>query len=221
MVPNQQLRPAAEYYQLPPDLRRRYLQAVDPLMYAMLGTRPDLAHVVGVLGQYSARPDQHHWAVVIRACQYIKGTVDYGVKYVPDDLPLAGFEAYSDSDWGADPSTSQSTMGFVFLLLSGAISSSFQIETRVAASSPEAEYIGLSHAGKEAVSLFQLLGKLGHPAAAPTRLLNNNPNQRIGARPPVPRPDLPYPPHRALGTWSMTASSKSPTSPPPAWSPTQ
>ncbi|GAA6010175.1 uncharacterized protein JCM10292_001762 [Rhodotorula paludigena] len=60
MVPNQQICPAAGNYYLPPDLRRRYLQAVGSLTYAMLGNRPNSAHVVGVLSRYSAHPDQDH-----------------------------------------------------------------------------------------------------------------------------------------------------------------
>ncbi|GAA6009914.1 uncharacterized protein JCM10292_001033 [Rhodotorula paludigena] len=84
MVPNQQLRPATNNNHLLPDLCRHYLQAVGSLMC----TRPNLAHVVSVLGRNSACPDQHHWVTVVRACQYIEGTLDYGVKYVPDNLPL-------------------------------------------------------------------------------------------------------------------------------------
>jgi hypothetical protein len=37
-----------------------YRTVVGSLMYAMLGTRPDLAYVVGVLGRYSATPKEAH-----------------------------------------------------------------------------------------------------------------------------------------------------------------
>ncbi|GAA5921265.1 hypothetical protein JCM5296_003816, partial [Sporobolomyces johnsonii] len=131
--------------------------------YAMLGTRPDLAHAVGVLGRFSSRPSQEHWAAVVRVCQYIKGTLDLGLLYSSTDSLLGGFGAYSDSDWGACPTTSRSTMGFVFVLAGGAVSWSSRLQPRVAASSTEAEYLGLSHAGKEATFLSQLLGELGHP----------------------------------------------------------
>ncbi|GAA6007925.1 uncharacterized protein JCM10292_000444 [Rhodotorula paludigena] len=67
MIPDQQLCPAADNYHSPSIPCRRYLQAV--LMYAMLDTHPNLARVVGVLGCYSACPDQHHWAAIVRACQ--------------------------------------------------------------------------------------------------------------------------------------------------------
>ncbi|GAA5885105.1 hypothetical protein JCM1840_004399, partial [Sporobolomyces johnsonii] len=79
MIPNQQLVPAPVDSADDSQLRRRYLQAVGSLMYAMLGTRPNLAHAVGVLGRFSSCPSQEHWAAVVRVCQYIKGTLDLGL----------------------------------------------------------------------------------------------------------------------------------------------
>ena len=115
MQPNLQLAVTPEDHQPNPAFRSRYLQAVGSLMYAMLGTRPDLCYAVGVLGRHAAQSDNSHWAAVIRILAYIKGTLDFGLEFQPDNSPLAGFEAYSDSDWGACPSTSRSIMGYVHL----------------------------------------------------------------------------------------------------------
>ncbi|GAA5958589.1 hypothetical protein JCM8115_002513 [Rhodotorula mucilaginosa] len=97
--PNLQLAVAPENHQPTPAFRSRYLQAVGSLMYAMLGARADLCCAVGVLGRHAARRDNSHWAAVIRVLAYIKGTLDFGLEFQLDNLPLAGFEAYSDSDW--------------------------------------------------------------------------------------------------------------------------
>ncbi|GAA6056493.1 hypothetical protein JCM3770_007029 [Rhodotorula araucariae] len=67
MIPLSQLRAAPEDHTPSPSFRRRYLQAVGSLMYAMLGTRPDLAHAVGVLGRHANRPDDSHWAATTHA----------------------------------------------------------------------------------------------------------------------------------------------------------
>ncbi|GEM08938.1 gag-Pol polyprotein [Rhodotorula toruloides] len=174
VVRNQQLVPAPDDHVPTPDFRRRYLQAVGSLMYAMLGTRVDLAHVVGVLSRHAARPDNTHWAAVLRALQYIRGTLDYGLEYTPDSSPLRGFEAYSDSDWGTCPTTSRSTMGYDLLLANGAVSWSSKLQPRVTASSTEAEYLRLSHACKETVYLTQLLGELGFPAKGAAVLCCDN-----------------------------------------------
>ncbi|GAA5953770.1 hypothetical protein JCM21900_006451 [Sporobolomyces salmonicolor] len=169
MIPNQQL---------------NYVQAVGSLMYAMLGTRPDLAHSVGVLGRFSSRPSPAHWAAVVCVCQYIKGSLDIGLLYLPSDCPIGGFSAYSDSDWGACPTTSRSTMGFAFILAGGAISWSSRLQPRVTASSTEAEYLGLSHTGKEAIFLSQLLGELGLPLPSPLLLHGDNQGANALARGP-------------------------------------
>ena len=184
MIPNHQLLLAPEDHVPSPSFRQRYMQAVGSLMYAMLGTRPDLAHVVGVLGRHASRPNASHWATVSRTLEYIKGTLDYGLEFSPDDSPLHGFEAYSDSDWGADPSTSRSTMGYTFILASGAVSWSSKLQSRVAASSTEAEYLGLSHASKEAVFLTQLLSELGFPLPSPPMLFGDNQGANALSRDP-------------------------------------
>ncbi|GAA5945989.1 hypothetical protein JCM1841_004388, partial [Sporobolomyces salmonicolor] len=184
MIPNQQLVPVPTDSVDDPSLRRRYLQAVGSLMYAMLGTRPDLAYSVGVLGRFSSRPSPVHCAAVVRVCQYIKGSLNIGLLYSPSDSPIGGFNAYSDSDWGACPTTSRLTMGFAFILASGAISWSSRLQPRVTALSTEAEYLGLSHAGKEAIFLSQLLSELGLPLPSPLLLRGDNQGANALARDP-------------------------------------
>ena len=34
------------------------------LIYAMICTRPDIAHAVGVVSKYSTNPGKHHWEAV-------------------------------------------------------------------------------------------------------------------------------------------------------------
>ena len=40
-----------------------YSSVVGSLMYAMIGTRPDITYAVGVLGCFSANPKRQHWTV--------------------------------------------------------------------------------------------------------------------------------------------------------------
>ncbi|SGZ10756.1 BQ5605_C102g13153 [Microbotryum silenes-dioicae] len=51
-------------------------------------------------------------------------------------------------------------MGFVFYLAGSAVSWSSKRQTRVADSTTDAEYLALSHAGKEVIYLTQLLSEL-------------------------------------------------------------
>ena len=41
-----------------------YASAVGSLMYAMVCTRPDIAHAVGVLSRFMSKPGKEHWTAV-------------------------------------------------------------------------------------------------------------------------------------------------------------
>jgi hypothetical protein len=58
-----------------------YASAVGSLMYAMVCTRPDIAHAVGVLSKYMSKPGKEHWTIVKRVFRYLRGTTSYGLCY--------------------------------------------------------------------------------------------------------------------------------------------
>ena len=49
-----------------PDFVRVYQSKLGSLMYLMLGTRPDIAYTVGVLGRFSSNPSQDHMDAINR-----------------------------------------------------------------------------------------------------------------------------------------------------------
>eukprot|EP00253_Pinus_taeda_P031942 PITA_31942 len=54
-----------------------YASAVGSLMYAMVCTRPDIAHAVGVLSRFMSKPGKEDWTTVKRVFRYLRGTSDY------------------------------------------------------------------------------------------------------------------------------------------------
>jgi hypothetical protein len=54
-----------------------YASAVGSLMYAMVCTRPDIVHAVGVLSRYMSKAGQEHWTTVKRVFRYLRGTASY------------------------------------------------------------------------------------------------------------------------------------------------
>src|SRR5947199_4090019 len=104
------LQPAAADYYANAAFKTRYQSAVGTLMYAMLGTRPDIAFAVSLVSRYAANPTPMHMTAVKQIFQYLKGTIDLQLTYHGELTNLVG---YSDSDWGGDPSTHRSTAGFV------------------------------------------------------------------------------------------------------------
>ena len=53
-----------------------YASGVGSIMYAMVATQPDLAHVVGVVSRYMSNPGRKHWEAVKHIQRYLGGTKD-------------------------------------------------------------------------------------------------------------------------------------------------
>ena len=131
-------------------------------MYAILGTRPDLAFSVSVVSRYASNPNPSHWQAVKRIFRYIRGTFSLQLTYRGEFSNLQG---YTDADWAGDLDTRRSTSGYIFNVGSGAISWSSKRQPTVALSSCEAEYMGQTQATKEAVWLKLLLDELNAPSS--------------------------------------------------------
>jgi hypothetical protein len=56
-----------------------YASVVGSLMYAMVCTRSDIAHAVGVLSMYMSKPGKENWTTVKRVFRYLCGTCSYGL----------------------------------------------------------------------------------------------------------------------------------------------
>jgi len=136
-------------------------------------TRPDIAAAVGVLSQYMSKPSKDHWMGVKRVLRYLKGTLNYGLKFSVhgEQTELNG---YSDADWAGDVDTRRSTSGYVFQFGNGTISWSSRKQPTVAKSSTEAEYVALSSATKEAIWLRRLMKDLGKLTDASTTIYEDN-----------------------------------------------
>eukprot|EP00253_Pinus_taeda_P027821 PITA_27821 len=140
-----------------------YASAVGSLMYAMVCTRPDIAHAVEVLSRFMSKPRKGHWTAVKRVFRYLHGTSDYGLCYqgrlgLDEVLDIRGFV---DAYWARDLDQRRSTSGYVFNLFGGAVSWMSKKQSVVALSTTEAEYMGTTHASKEAVWLQRLCSSMG------------------------------------------------------------
>jgi hypothetical protein len=64
-------------------------------------TRPDIAYFVSVLSQFMEKPLESHWNATKAVLRYLKGTLDYGIKYT--DAYNVELTGYSESDWAGNP----------------------------------------------------------------------------------------------------------------------
>ncbi|GJR08587.1 retrovirus-related pol polyprotein from transposon TNT 1-94 [Tanacetum coccineum] len=150
--------------------RVSYASAVGGLMFAMICTRPDIAHAVGVVSWYMAKPGKKHWEAVKKILRYIKGTSDVALCYGESGLTVKG---YVDSDYAGDLDGSKSTTGYVFTLSGGTVSWVPKLQSVVAMSTTEAEYVAAAQASKEAVWLKMLLEELGYKQEKITLFCDN------------------------------------------------
>jgi hypothetical protein len=135
-----------------------YANAIRSLMYAMVSTRPDISHVVGVVSRFIENLGKEHRAIVKWVLQYLRGTSDYCITYNSGRELVCG---YVDFDFIGDLDKRRSTSRYVFTLVGGAISWMSKLQNIVALSTTEAEYVVASHACKETVWLKGIFGEFG------------------------------------------------------------
>ena len=165
MDPNIKLQAMPADYEPPPADLHWYASCVGSLMYAMLGTRPDIAFAVSTLSRYMAKPGPEHITAAKQVLRYLKGSINLELTFRGDLRSLIG---YTDADWAGDIDTRRSTSGYLFNIGSGSISWSSKRQPTVSLSSCEAEYQGQTQATKEAMWLRRLLNELvdqGEPNA--------------------------------------------------------
>jgi transposase InsO family protein len=147
-----------------------YREAVGSLMYAAMGTRPDIAFATSTVAQFSENPGWAHWEAVKRIFRYLLGTKKLELIYGGEKRGLVG---YVDAD-GASQEHRRAITGYVFLVDGGAISWSSKKQELVTLSTTEAEYVAATHAAKEAIWLRRLIGELFKPVDSPTVLFSDS-----------------------------------------------
>jgi hypothetical protein len=151
-----------------------YVSAIGVLMYLAIVTRPDIAYAVGVLCCFMACPRPEHWKAIKHLFCYLRGTCDFRLTYKPEPSAPYPFYAYSNADHGANLDNGRSTSAYVVKIGSGAVSWSSRLQSIVALSTTEAEFVAAASAGQEVVWMRTLLGELGFPISGPSLLLLDN-----------------------------------------------
>ncbi|KAG7962752.1 hypothetical protein I3843_09G081300 [Carya illinoinensis] len=136
-----------------------YASVVGSLMYAMVCTRPDISQAVSLISRYMHNPGKTHWHAAKWILRYILGTVDIGLKFEKSEDSLV--TGYVDSDYAGDLDKRRSTTGYVFTMAGGPVSWRSTLQSTIALSSTEAEYMAVTEAVKEAIWLQGLVTDLG------------------------------------------------------------
>jgi hypothetical protein len=116
-------------------------------------------------------PTSAHWQRARRVLRYLRGNPG-GLVYTQQES--ATLEAFADASFATDNSSGKSTTGFVLLLSGAAVSWRSKLQSCVAQSTTEAEYISLALAAAEVYWLRQLLAFLNNEQAAATPIYEDN-----------------------------------------------
>lgn len=144
-----------------PDERSEYLSKIGCLLWVAQATRPDISFAVSKLARFSYNPSPNHHEHVDTVFRYLKNTKRHALELEIDaatdhDTPLS-LTAYSDADFGGDRDKGRSTTGYVVLLNRMIIDWKSQLQSTVARSTTDAEFIALSDTAKQVIGLRNLI----------------------------------------------------------------
>lgn len=142
------------------ELETKCRKLIGSLMYAAVGTRPDLCATLSFLSRYQNCASEVLWTALKRVLRYIRGTLNVSLVYRRlSSAPTV--EGYVDADWGGDQDDRKSTSGTLFIVLGCTVTWSSRKQHSVALSSTESEYMALSSAAAEACWLRGVLNDMG------------------------------------------------------------
>eukprot|EP00978_Attheya_sp_CCMP212_P036392 scaffold164691_cov35-Attheya_sp.AAC.2 len=141
-----------------------YRSVVGKLNFLEKSTRPDLAYSVHQCSRFSIDPKESHAQAIKHIVRYLMANRDKGIILKPD--PEMGLEDWVDTDFcGAwdrqyameDPITARSRSGYAIRYCGCPITWRSKLQTEVALSTMEAEYVALSQSLREVLPIMRLL----------------------------------------------------------------
>ena len=149
-----------------------YAQAIGSLMYAALGSHPDIAFAVQQLSRHMHNYTEAHWMAVKCIIRYLKGTRNRGITlHRSPSAPL--IEIYADADF--DGLADSHSIGGYFCLYNGCMVAWLsKKQTQIALSTTESKSMALIPGAKHALWVSHLLDELGLPCTKPIHVYCNN-----------------------------------------------
>jgi hypothetical protein len=144
-----------------------YRTAVGMAGYLQGSTRPEISMASHQCARFVNDPKRSHERAMIRLVRYLKSTSSRGIVYSPQ--PKLGLECFVDADFAGgwtqadadNPENVLSRTGYVIRYAGCPIGWCSKLQSEIALSTAEAEYIALSQALREVIPLITLLDELG------------------------------------------------------------
>ena len=168
----------------PPDRVHLYRSLLGLLMYASLGTRPDITFAVARLCQYQSNPSTIHVAAAQRVLKYLHGTVHLQLCLGHDSEYGDVLVGYTDADFAGDKDNSVSTSGWAYFLGRSSICWSSRKQRSVAGDTFSTEYFAADEACKQLKWLEIFAEQIEHPLKLPVVLHCDNKSAVNASRSP-------------------------------------
>jgi hypothetical protein len=142
-------------------------------MYLSGNARLDIAYAVHQCARFSADPRMPHAVALKRIGRYLKGTRDQGFIIKPDKR--CNLDCYVDADFAGlwncedlqDPSVARSRTGYFITLGNTPVVWSSKLQTEIALSTMESEYIALSTALRALLPMRELQASISKSLKLP------------------------------------------------------
>ena len=150
----------------PFDEEWEYPAIIGMLVYLSGNSRPDIAFAVNQCARFTHNPKRSHAIAVKRIIRYLQGTADKGLILKPTtnykvdcyvDADFAGLWSVEDDQ---DPVSVKSQSGFIILFMNCPIVWSSKLQTQIALSTMESEYISLSSSMRELIAIRETLKEI-------------------------------------------------------------
>ena len=143
-----------------------YRSVIGQMNYLAATTRPDIAFAVHQCARFCSNPRKPHYEAVKRIARYLAQTREAGLMLRPGKPEMecfvdADFAGTWSKEFADDSSTALSRTGFVINFAGCPIIWASKMQTEIALSTTEAEYIALSTAMRDIIPLRELLNELG------------------------------------------------------------
>ena len=143
-----------------------YAAIVGMLMFLATNSRPDIAYAVNQCARFTHCPRDSHAVAVKRIVRYLKGTRTKGMILHPssslnvDCFVDADFAGLWKSENKEDPISVKSRSGHLIMFMGCPLLWKSKLQTQIALSTMEAEYIALSNAMRDLIGVREILKEI-------------------------------------------------------------
>jgi hypothetical protein len=144
-----------------------YRKVIGKLNYLEKCSRPDITCSVHQAARFVDDPKQEHGKAIKWLGRYLKSTQDKGIIYSPQldngfhvyvDASFAGDWDQKNAEWDTD--TARSRTGYVIMYANCPILWASKMQSEIALSSTESEYLAISAATREVLPIMELLQEM-------------------------------------------------------------